>query len=149
MYGLGEMISVHFDHISKIYCNVTHWNRCNFDVIFITCCTANYHLDNFQCSQWWKFYQNDDIFVSVCWYNIYGMLYIWKPYRFCVIKFSVYGIMTVWLTKMTNKSWMWLYLPHNIHSTHYNIKIPSVLSPKLSHYNKSPPTRQPTWVTLW
>ena len=33
--------------------------------MFITGCTGSCQNDNFQCSQWWKFRQNDDIFVSV------------------------------------------------------------------------------------
>ena len=37
----------------------------HFDEIFITSCTGSCHFDNFQCSQWWKFNQNEDIFVSV------------------------------------------------------------------------------------
>ena len=37
----------------------------HFDEIFITGCTESCQNDNFQCSQWWKFRQNDDIFVSV------------------------------------------------------------------------------------
>ena len=39
----------------------------HFDEIFITGCTESCQNDNFQCSQWWKFRQNDDIFVSVIW----------------------------------------------------------------------------------
>ena len=35
-----------------------------FDEIFITGCTESCHFDNFQCSQWWRFRQND-ISVSV------------------------------------------------------------------------------------
>ena len=37
----------------------------NFDEIFITDCTGSYQNDNFQCSWWWKFHPNDDIFISV------------------------------------------------------------------------------------
>ena len=37
----------------------------HFDEIFITGCTESCQNDNLQCSQWWKFRQNDDIFVSV------------------------------------------------------------------------------------
>ena len=37
----------------------------HFDEIFITGCTESCQNDNFQCSQWWKFRQNYDIFVSV------------------------------------------------------------------------------------
>ena len=36
----------------------------HFDEMFITGCTGSYQNDNFQCSQWRKFGQNDDIFVS-------------------------------------------------------------------------------------
>ena len=36
-----------------------------FDEILITGCTGSCHFDNFQCSQWWKFHQNEDISVSV------------------------------------------------------------------------------------
>ena len=38
---------------------------CCFDEISITGCTGSCHFDNFQCSQWWKFHQNDDISVSM------------------------------------------------------------------------------------
>ena len=38
---------------------------CHFDEILITDCTESCHFDNFRCSQWWKFRQNDDICVSV------------------------------------------------------------------------------------
>ena len=37
----------------------------HFDEIWITGCTGSCHFDNFQCSQWWKFHQNEDISVSV------------------------------------------------------------------------------------
>ena len=37
----------------------------HFDEISITGCTESCHFDNFRCSQWWKFCQNDDIFGSV------------------------------------------------------------------------------------
>ena len=37
----------------------------HFDEIFITGFTGSCQNDNFQCSQWLKFRQNDDIFVSV------------------------------------------------------------------------------------
>ena len=40
---------------------------CHFDEILITDCTESCHFDNFRCSQWWKFRQNDDISVSVTW----------------------------------------------------------------------------------
>ena len=45
---------------------VTLKRKClHFDEIFITGCTGSCQNDNFQCSQWLKFRQNDDIFVSV------------------------------------------------------------------------------------
>ena len=37
----------------------------HFDEILITGCTGSCQNDNFQCTQRWKFRQNDDIFVSV------------------------------------------------------------------------------------
>ena len=37
----------------------------HFDEILIIGCTGSCQNDNFQCSQWWKFSQNDDIYVSV------------------------------------------------------------------------------------
>ena len=37
----------------------------HFDEILITGCTGSCHFDNFQCSQWWKFHQNEDVSVSV------------------------------------------------------------------------------------
>ena len=43
----------------------TETQMLSFDEIFITGCTESCHFDNFQCSQWWRFRQNDDIFVSV------------------------------------------------------------------------------------
>ena len=39
--------------------------KCHFDEIFITGRTGSCHFDNFQCGQWWKFHQNEDISVSV------------------------------------------------------------------------------------
>ena len=37
----------------------------HFDEIFITGCTESCQNDNFRCSQWLKFHQNDNISVSV------------------------------------------------------------------------------------
>ena len=52
-------------HLGEII-TVTLKRKClHFDEIFITGCTGSCQNDNFQCSQWLKFCQNDDIFVSV------------------------------------------------------------------------------------
>ena len=63
----------------KIYFPRLQWavtlkRKCrHFDEILITGCTGSCHFDNFQCSQWWKFHQNEDISVSVdvrlVWFN--------------------------------------------------------------------------------
>ena len=65
--GLNELI-----HIQPIPCfllpglAMSLKRKCrHFDEIFITGCTGSCHFDNFQCSQWWKFHQNEDISVSV------------------------------------------------------------------------------------
>ena len=54
---------------SNMWWLVEYWNLlrgiCHFDDIFIIGCTKSCHSDNFWCSQWWKFHQNDDISISV------------------------------------------------------------------------------------
>ena len=50
----------------------------HFDEILITGCTGSCHFDNFQCSQWWKFHQNEDISVSVHYHD--GVIK-WKHLR--------------------------------------------------------------------
>ena len=44
-----------------------NWNEnvLIFDKIFIIGCIERCQNDNFQCSQWWKFQQNDNITISV------------------------------------------------------------------------------------
>ena len=56
-----------FDQVTtKLNCIVDTEQKCHhFDDIFITGCTGSCQNDNFQCSQWWKFYQNNDISISV------------------------------------------------------------------------------------
>ena len=45
---------------------ITLKQKCrHFDEIFITGCTESCQNDNFRCSQWLKFHQNDNISVSV------------------------------------------------------------------------------------
>ena len=47
-------------------CRILMKRKCrHFDEIFITGCTKSCQNDNFRCSQWWKFHQNDNISVSV------------------------------------------------------------------------------------
>ena len=59
-------------------CKLASWNwnvhppqkqKCHFNEILITGCTGSCNFDNFQCSQWWKFNQND-ISVSVWWLKL-------------------------------------------------------------------------------
>ena len=57
----------------------------HFDEIFITGCTVSCHFDNFQCSQWWKFHQNEDISVSVKATMSYPW---WKCQSFGIYMFS-------------------------------------------------------------
>ena len=57
--------------IDELYWNFTQITttlkrQCrHFDEIFITGCTESCQNDNFLCSQWWKFHQNDNISVSM------------------------------------------------------------------------------------
>ena len=44
---------------------VLKWTCCHFKEIFITGCTRSCQNDNFLCSQWRKFPQNDDVFITV------------------------------------------------------------------------------------
>ena len=44
----------------------------HFDEIFITGCTTSCQFDNLRNSQWWRFRQNNDIFVSV-------IVHLWLP----------------------------------------------------------------------
>ena len=70
-YDMKVSISHYFNYLTNYAIIVAHhWptlkRKClHFDEIFITGCTESCQNDNFQCSQWWKFHQNDDIFVSV------------------------------------------------------------------------------------
>ena len=51
--------------VSKLGRHTLKRKCCHFDEILITDCTESCHFDNFRCSQWLKFRQNDDISVSV------------------------------------------------------------------------------------
>ena len=58
------------DWFAVVLVSGSYWStlkrKClHFDEIFITGCTESCQNDNFRCSQWWNFHQNDDIFVSV------------------------------------------------------------------------------------
>ena len=50
--------------------------KCHFDEIFITGCTRSCQNDNFWCSQWWKFHQNENISISLytCTFDQFSML---------------------------------------------------------------------------
>ena len=70
----GKMSSLYLIEAQLIDCTVAgvnvhaiHWNGIchHFDEIFIAGCTESCHFDNFRCSQWLKFRQNDNIPVSV------------------------------------------------------------------------------------
>ena len=69
----------------------------HFDEIFITGCTGSCHFDNFQCSQWWKFHQNEDISVSV--YKHLAMMArpvltkLFKAWSIIVVFIPVYDIL--------------------------------------------------------
>ena len=72
LVGLNELIMVKRE-LLFLQCK-RRWRRCghplkrkccHFDDILITDCTESCHFDNFRCSQWLKFRQNDDISVSV------------------------------------------------------------------------------------
>ena len=55
-------------HQGMKFC-VTMKRKCNFDDIFATGWTESYQNDNFQCSKWRKFLENDYISASVFWFT--------------------------------------------------------------------------------
>ena len=66
-----------------------HWNSTGFIWMKVSSLTTT-QIDNFQCSQWWKFHQNDDIFVSV-WDDVGSWnLSSWHPGSCLNIKMSFY-----------------------------------------------------------
>ena len=66
----------------------------HFDEIFITGCTGSCQNDNFQCSQWLKFRQNDDIFVSVYILPMYckGLSKLYKQPKISFFGCTVYPV---------------------------------------------------------
>ena len=54
-------------HNHNLIMDLCHaWSACShFDEIFINGCPGSCQNDNFQCSQWWKFRQNDIISVAL------------------------------------------------------------------------------------
>ena len=62
----------------------------HFDEIFIAGCTGSCHFDNFQCSQWWTFHQNEDFSVSVTHvsYEQGPFLYIWINFNLSMHRWS-------------------------------------------------------------
>ena len=68
------LVTVDFIHIPirllQIFAHALKWKCLHFDEIFITGCTGSWlhrklSNDNFRCSQWWQFRQNN-ISLSVC-----------------------------------------------------------------------------------
>ena len=58
----------------------------HFDKMFVSSCTRSCHFYNFQCKQWRKFWQNDNIAVSVIVFWFTDTATIWSifarlPYR--------------------------------------------------------------------
>ena len=58
-----------FIQVSNHRCNnqtiSLKWTCCHFDDIFLAGCIGSCHSDNFQCSQWEKCHENDDISALV------------------------------------------------------------------------------------
>ena len=52
-------------HMFVVYDAITETEMSSFWWNFVTGCTGSCQNDNFQCSQWQKFHQNDNISVSV------------------------------------------------------------------------------------
>ena len=90
---------------------------CHFDEIFITGCTESCHFDNFRCSQWWRFHQNDDIFVSVAMTSSNGNIFCvtgplcgeftgdrWIP----ITKASVFVDFRL-IKRLSKQSWGWWF----------------------------------------
>ena len=64
MYGLSSVPICRAKTVLVWNSKHTALKYLHFDEIFITGCTRSCQNDNFHCSQWWKFRQND-ILVSV------------------------------------------------------------------------------------
>ena len=67
---------------------------CHFDEILITDCTESCHFDNFRCSQWWKFRQNDDILFEWWQVRMLGTKYKY----FVALWWRSYGYFICWGT---------------------------------------------------
>ena len=92
-------ISHNFVNLGKyksLYNHSLKWKCCHFDEIFITVCTGSCQTDNFQCSQWWKFHQNDDISMSVqdSWCSMLAIL-------FCFV--------LIWVILTFINGFMWIF----------------------------------------
>ena len=62
----GSYYITGIDAVGMILIYISLKQKCrHFDEIFITGCTESCQNDNFRCSQWLKFHQNDNISVSV------------------------------------------------------------------------------------
>ena len=103
-----------------VYFAITLKRKCHhFDEIFITGCTESCQNDNFRCSQWWRFHQNDDIFVSL-WYT---------------------NFIRVPVSHGSNKmSFMFVYFDGNVHVVRYICLTERIIPAICLPYTTYPPT---------
>ena len=114
----------------------------HFDEIFIIGCTESCQNDNFQCSQWWKFRQNDDIFVSVRTEVFRGSKYFvtWPWHRD--------GLLTV-DTSNIFVSHTWLVHTYTEHNAFITIVVNIIISVnKVLAYDDLPESVESYWKTL-
>ena len=99
---------------------ITLKRKCRrFDEIFITGCTESCQNDNFQCSQWWKFHQNDNISVSVYICNMYTMYHAATQHYEPLLVDKKYHITSVFISITENIS---------VHNQHYSDVIMSAMA---------------------
>ena len=61
----GEFASQRASNEESVSISSLEQKCLHLNEIFITGYTGSCHFNNLQCSQWWQFHQNEDIFVSV------------------------------------------------------------------------------------
>ena len=91
--------------MGSVYNIILKWRCCQFDDIFITDCTGSCQNDNFQCSQWQKCRQNDDI--SVNWMMISA--HTVKVWANEAIKLYIYAKWDMALTGSRGRAYTELY----------------------------------------